>query len=336
MNIFHSVAELAGNTPLLELCRYEHKHGLNARILAKLECCNVAGSAKDRVAKHMIGRAEAEGKLVPGSVIIEPTSGNTGIGLAAMAKVHGYRVILTMPESMSVERRNLLKAYGAELVLTPAAEGMAGAVKRAEELAAATPRSFIPAQFDNPANPEAHYLTTGPELWRDTDGCVDLFVAGIGTGGTFSGTGRYLKEKNPDVKLVAVEPAGSPLLSGGKAGPHGLMGIGATSSRKIWTFRSSTRSSVSARRTPTPQAAIWSRVRACSSASPRALRFGRRRSSRSGRRTRARPSLRYCQTAASAIYPRQCIRGNDRCPIKMRSSVPPPRRWRRTTAKAIF
>ena len=227
MNIFHSVAELAGNTPLLELCRYERRHGLNARILAKLECCNVAGSAKDRVAKHMIERAEAEEKLVPGSVIIEPTSGNTGIGLAAMAKVHGYRVILTMPESMSVERRNLLKAYGAELVLTPAAEGMAGAVKRAEELAAATPKSFIPAQFDNPANPEAHYLTTGPELWRDTDGCVDLFVAGIGTGGTFSGTGRYLKEKNPDVKLVAVEPAGSPLLSGGKAGPHGLMGIGA-------------------------------------------------------------------------------------------------------------
>ena len=181
MNIFHSVAELAGNTPLLELCRYERRHGLNARILAKLECCNVAGSAKDRVAKHMIERAEAEGKLVPGSVIIEPTSGNTGIGLAAMAKVHGYRVILTMPESMSVERRNLLKAYGAELVLTPAAEGMAGAVKCAEELAAATPRSFIPAQFDNPANPEAHYLTTGPELWRDTDGCVDLFVAGIGT-----------------------------------------------------------------------------------------------------------------------------------------------------------
>ena len=280
MNIFHSVAELAGNTPLLELCRYEHKHGLNARILAKLECCNVAGSAKDRVAKHMIERAEAEGKLVPGSVIIEPTSGNTGIGLAAMAKVHGYRVILTMPESMSVERRNLLRAYGAELVLTPAAEGMAGAVRRAEELAAATPKSFIPAQFDNPANPEAHYLTTGPELWRDTDGCVDLFVAGIGTGGTFSGTGRYLKEKNPNVKLVAVEPAGSPLLSG---------------------------SSVSARRTPTPQAAIWSRVRACSSASPRAPRFGRRRSSRSGRRTRARPSLRYCQTAASAIYPRICF-----------------------------
>ena len=214
MNVYSSVAELAGNTPLLELCRYEEKHGLHARLLAKLECCNVAGSAKDRVAKHMIERAE-------------PTSGNTGIGLAAMAKVHGYRVILTMPESMSVERRNLLRAYGAELVLTPAAEGMAGAVRKAEELAAATPKSFIPSQFDNPANPEAHYLTTGPELWHDTDGQVDIFVAGIGTGGTFSGTGRYLREKNPGVRLVAVEPAGSPLLSGGKAGPHGLMGIGA-------------------------------------------------------------------------------------------------------------
>ena len=227
MNIYSSVADLAGNTPLLELCRYEKEHGLHARMLAKLECCNPAGSAKDRVAKHMIECAEAEGKLTEGSVIIEPTSGNTGIGLAAMAKVHGYRVILTMPESMSIERRNLLRAYGAELVLTPASEGMAGAVRRAEELAAATPKSFIPAQFDNPANPEAHYRTTGPELWRDTDGQVDIFVAGIGTGGTFSGTGKYLREKNPNVRLVAVEPAGSPLLSGGKAGAHGLMGIGA-------------------------------------------------------------------------------------------------------------
>ncbi len=324
MNIFHSVAELAGNTPLLELCRYEHKHGLNARILAKLECCNVAGSAKDRVAKHMIERAEAEGKLVPGSVIIEPTSGNTGIGLAAMAKVHGYRVILTMPESMSVERRSLLKAYGAELVLTPAAEGMAGA-----------------AQFDNPANPEAHYLTTGPELWRDTDGCVDLFVAGIGTGGTFSGTGRYLKEKNPNVKLVAVEPAGSPLLSGGKAGPHGLMGIGANFIPKNMDV--SLIDEIVCVREEDAYAAGRDMV-ACegvlvgitAGAALWALRFGRRRSSRSGRRTRARPSLRCCRTAASAIYPRQCIRGNDRCPIKMRSSVPPPRRWRRTTGKAIF
>ena len=225
--IYTSADQLIGHTPLLELRHIEEKNHLNARILAKLEYLNPAGSVKDRIAKAMLDDAEARGVLTPESVIIEPTSGNTGIGLAAMAKVHGYRVILTMPESMSVERRNLLRAYGAELVLTPAAEGMAGAVRRAEELAAATPKSFIPAQFDNPANPEAHYLTTGPELWRDTDGCVDLFVAGIGTGGTFSGTGRYLKEKNPNVKLVAVEPAGSPLLSGGKAGPHGLMGIGA-------------------------------------------------------------------------------------------------------------
>lgn len=227
MAIYKGTLGLIGNTPLVEAVNIEKKYDLKARLLVKLEYFNPAGSVKDRIAKAMIEDAEERGQLKPGSVIIEPTSGNTGIGLAAIAAAKGYRVILTMPESMSVERRNLLKAYGAELVLTPAAEGMAGAVKRAEELAAATPRSFIPAQFDNPANPEAHYLTTGPELWRDTDGCVDLFVAGIGTGGTFSGTGRYLKEKNPDVKLVAVEPAGSPLLSGGKAGPHGLMGIGA-------------------------------------------------------------------------------------------------------------
>lgn len=227
MKVYSSISELVGHTPLVQLQRFAAARGLKANLLAKVEYFNPAGSVKDRIACAMLDDAEQRGLLKPGAVIVEPTSGNTGIGLAAMAKVHGYRVILTMPESMSVERRNLLKAYGAELVLTPAAEGMAGAVKRAEELAAATPRSFIPAQFDNPANPEAHYLTTGPELWRDTDGCVDLFVAGIGTGGTFSGTGRYLKEKNPDVKLVAVEPAGSPLLSGGKAGPHGLMGIGA-------------------------------------------------------------------------------------------------------------
>lgn len=227
MKVYSSISELVGHTPLVQLQRFAAARGLKANLLAKVEYFNPAGSVKDRIACAMLDDAEQRGLLKPGAVIVEPTSGNTGIGLAAMAKVHGYRVILTMPESMSVERRNLLKAYGAELVLTSAAEGMAGAVKRAEELAAATPKSFIPAQFDNPANPEAHYLTTGPELWRDTDGCVDLFVAGIGTGGTFSGTGRYLKEKNPDVKLVAVEPAGSPLLSGGKAGPHGLMGIGA-------------------------------------------------------------------------------------------------------------
>ena len=226
-NIYTSAAQLIGHTPLLELTHLEKKYDLKARLLAKLEYFNPAGSVKDRVALAMIEDAEQKGLLTPQSVLIEPTSGNTGIGLASVAAARGYRIIIVMPDSMSVERRQLMKAYGAELVLTPAAEGMAGAVKRAEELAAATPKSFIPAQFDNPANPEAHYLTTGPELWRDTDGYVDLFVAGIGTGGTFSGTGRYLKEKNPNVKLVAVEPAGSPLLSGGKAGPHGLMGIGA-------------------------------------------------------------------------------------------------------------
>ena len=227
MNIFHSVAELAGNTPLLELCRYEHKHGLNARILAKLECCNVAGSAKDRVAKHMIERAEAEGKLVPGSVIIEPTSGNTGIGLAAMAAARGYRVILTMPETMSVERRNLLKAYGAQLVLTDGAQGMKGAIAKAEELEKSIPGAVILGQFDNPANPAAHAATTGPEIWEDTDGKVDIFVAGVGTGGTVTGIGTYLKSKNPKVKIVAVEPADSPVLSGGQPGPHKLQGIGA-------------------------------------------------------------------------------------------------------------
>lgn len=227
MNIFHSVAELAGNTPLLELCRYEHKHGLNARILAKLECCNVAGSAKDRVAKHMIERAEAEGKLVPGSVIIEPTSGNTGIGLAAMAAARGYRVILTMPETMSVERRNLLKAYGAQLVLTDGAQGMKGAIAKAEEIAAQTPGSFLPGQFTNPANPAIHRATTGPEIWQDTDGTVDIFVAGVGTGGTITGTGEYLKSQNPNVRVVAVEPAGSPVLSKGTPGPHKIQGIGA-------------------------------------------------------------------------------------------------------------
>lgn len=227
MNIFHSVAELAGNTPLLELCRYERRHGLNARILAKLECCNVAGSAKDRVAKHMIERAEAEGKLVPGSVIIEPTSGNTGIGLAAMAAARGYRVILTMPETMSVERRNLLKAYGAQLVLTDGAQGMKGAIAKAEEIAAQTPGSFLPGQFTNPANPAIHRATTGPEIWQDTDGTVDIFVAGVGTGGTITGTGEYLKSQNPNVHVVAVEPAGSPVLSKGTPGPHKIQGIGA-------------------------------------------------------------------------------------------------------------
>ena len=227
MKVFKSVADLAGNTPLLELCRYGKKYGLQAKLLVKLECCSIAGSAKDRVAKHMIECAERDGKLAAGSVIIEPTSGNTGIGLAAMAKAHGYRVILTMPDTMSRERCDLLRAYGAELVLTPGAQGMTGAIERAEELARENPNSFIPSQFDNPANPEAHYLTTGPEIWADTDGEVDIFVAGAGTGGTVSGTGRFLKEKNPDVQVVAFEPASSPLITKGVAGAHGLQGIGA-------------------------------------------------------------------------------------------------------------
>ena len=226
MGIYHSAAQLVGHTPLLAVDNYVRTRGLPAVILAKLESFNPAGSAKDRVALEMLRQAEASGVLQPGGTVIEPTSGNTGIGLAAMAISKGYRVILTMPASMSAERRALLKAYGAELVLVEEG-GMAGAVAKAEELAAAIPGSFIPGQFDNPANPAAHYKTTGPEIWQDTEGHVDIFVAGVGTGGTISGTGRYLKEQNPNVRVVAVEPASSPLLSQGHAGPHGLQGIGA-------------------------------------------------------------------------------------------------------------
>ena len=226
MGIYHSVEQLVGNTPLLSVDHYVRARRLEAVILAKLERCNPAGSAKDRVALEMLRQAEASGVLQPGGTVIEPTSGNTGIGLAAMAIAKGYRVILTMPATMSAERRALLKAYGAELVLV-AEGGMAGAVAKAEELAREIPGSFIPGQFDNPANPAAHYKTTGPEIWRDTEGHVDIFVAGVGTGGTISGTGRYLKEQNPHIRIVAVEPASSPLLSQGHAGPLGLQGIGA-------------------------------------------------------------------------------------------------------------
>ena len=226
MAIYHSVSQLVGNTPLLSVDNYGRRRQLDAAILVKLERFNPAGSAKDRVALEMLAQAEATGALQPGGTVIEPTSGNTGIGLAAMAISKGYRVILTMPASMSAERRALLKAYGAELVLV-AEGGMAGAVAKAEELAASIPNSFIPGQFDNPANPAAHYKTTGPEIWRDTEGHVDIFVAGVGTGGTISGTGHYLKEQNPNVRIVAVEPAASPLLSQGHVGPHGLQGIGA-------------------------------------------------------------------------------------------------------------
>ena len=227
MKIAHSVRELIGRTPLLELTHYQEDHALPATVLAKLECMNPAGSAKDRVAASMIEAAERDGRLGPGGTIIEPTSGNTGIGLAAVGAAAGYRVILTMPDTMSVERRSLIAAYGAEIVLTPGAQGMAGAVEKAEELSRSIPGSIVAGQIENPANPQAHYRTTGPEIWEDTEGRVDIFVAGIGTGGTISGVGRYLKERAPQVRIVGVEPASSPLLTQGHAGPHGLQGIGA-------------------------------------------------------------------------------------------------------------
>lgn len=227
MKIYKNITELIGRTPLMEVTNIEQEKQLKARILIKLEYFNPAGSVKDRAALSMIQEAEKQGKIRPGALIIEPTSGNTGIGLAAVATSRGYRTVFVMPETMSVERRKLLAGYGARIVLTEGSKGMSGAIARAEELAAENDNAIVLGQFVNPANPEAHYRTTGPEIWEDTEGKIDLFVAGVGTGGTITGTGRYLKEQKPDLKVIAVEPAGSPVLSGGKAGPHGLMGIGA-------------------------------------------------------------------------------------------------------------
>ena len=307
--IYTSVEQLIGGTPLLELTRITKQEGLQATLLAKLEYLNPAGSAKDRVAKAMLDDAEARGLLQPDSVIIEPTSGNTGIGLAVVAATRGYRAIIVMPDTMSMERRLLMTAYGAELVLTPGAKGMAGSIEKAEELAKEIPHAFIPGQFDNPANAAAHRATTGPEIWADTDGQVDIFVAGVGTGGTITGVGEYLKAQNPKVQVIAVEPASSPLLSKGVGrAPRPPRVSGPTSCPRCSTRRSTTRSSPSPRRTPMPPAGRLAGRKGCWWASPPGQPCGRPSRWPSGRRTRGRGSWSFSPTRETGTSPPPCSR----------------------------
>lgn len=327
--IYRSLTDLIGNTPLLELTNYNRKFAPQATIIAKLEYFNPAGSAKDRIAMAMIDDAEARGLLQKDSVIIEPTSGNTGIGLASVASARGYRTILTMPESMSVERRNLLKAYGAELVLTPGSLGMQGAIDKAEELAAEIPNAFIPGQFVNPANPAIHKATTGPEIWRDTDGEVDIFVAGVGTGGTVSGAGAYLKEKNPRVKIVAVEPSDSPLLSGGKAGPHKIQGIGANFIPKTLTAALSMKLSLSTRQMLSAPAASWRKMKACWSAFPPVLRPMPLRFWRSDPKTPVKKSSSCFPTPVNVTCPPRALSATE-------STLPSPDKQAQSTPLRLF
>ena len=300
MTVHENITELIGHTPLVELTNYERAHELPATLIGKVESFNPTGSVKDRAAQSMIDAAVEAGVLDDETVIIEPTSGNTGIGLSAIAAVRGNRIIIVMPETMSVERRNLMRAFGAELVLTEGAKGMKGAIEEAERLAAEIPNSFIPSQFSNPANPAVHERTTGPEIWEDTDGAVDILVAGVGTGGTLSGTGAYLKAQNPAIQVVAVEPAGSPVLSEGRAGAHKIQ------CPRRWTPLSTTRSSPSKTRRPSRPGASWLPMTDCSWASPRARPWRRRRSWRADPKTWARTSSSSCPTRASATFPPPC------------------------------
>ena len=309
-NIYTSADQLIGRTPLLELTHLEEKERLSAKILAKLELFNPGGSAKDRVALSMILDAEEKGLLKPGATIIEPTSGNTGIGLAAVAAARGYRTVIVMPDSMSMERQILMGAFGAELVLTPGKDGMSGSIAKAEELAKEIPGSFIPDQFSNPANAMAHYRTTGPEIWADTDGQVDIFVASVGTGGTITGTGRYLKEHNPNIKIVAVEPAESPLLSGGKAAPTAFRASAPILSPRCWTPVSTMRSSPSPQKKPMPPDGFWEKLREFSAAFPPVQPCMQPWKLQSGRKMREKLLQCCCRTPATATFPPRCSLSN--------------------------